>query len=76
MGTFYKFQKILCIILCLSFLFKPTPAKAEFTTAWIAVGIVIGITMAEISHQNAKDLAITTETEKTDTEAPCPNLNN
>lgn len=75
MRNFSKFQRILCIILCLSFLLRPTPAKAEFATAWIAVGIVIGIIMSEISHQNDKNLS-TTETEKTDPETPSPDLNN
>jgi hypothetical protein len=59
MGNFSKLQKILCTILCLSFLLRSTPAKAEFATAWIAVGIVIGITMAEISHQNDECLTAT-----------------
>ena len=46
-------KNIFFIILCLFTFFKSTqPAKAEFVTAWIIAGIVIGITVAELNHQS------------------------
>lgn len=37
-------------ILALNLLFKPSTARAEFSTALIGAGIAIGLTIAEISH--------------------------
>lgn len=45
-------RNILCLLLSLILCFKSNQAKAEFMTAWIVVGVIIGITAAEISHKN------------------------
>ena len=50
-----KTKTALMIILLLASYLRVSPARAEFNTAFIAVGIIIGIGMAEISHKNDKD---------------------
>jgi hypothetical protein len=45
----------LMTILLLTSLFRTSQARAEFSTAFIAAGIVVGIAMAEMSHRNDKD---------------------
>ena len=47
-----KTKSALMIILLLASYLRVSPARAEFNTAFIAVGIIIGIGMAEISHKN------------------------
>jgi hypothetical protein len=44
----------LMMIFLLTSLFRTSPARAEFSTAFIAAGIAIGIGLAEISHSNDK----------------------
>jgi hypothetical protein len=46
---------LLIFCLSLSLMLNPKPARAEFSSAVLAVGIVIGIVIAEISHSNNSD---------------------
>jgi hypothetical protein len=49
-NSFRQYLLQYCIIVSLFLSLKPSEARAEFSTAILAVGIVIGITVAEISN--------------------------
>jgi len=53
-NSFRQYLLQYCIIVSLFLSLKPSEARAEFSTAILAVGIVIGITAAEISNHYDK----------------------